>query len=96
MRDEDASLVLQQAGGSDDLLKQMLAHVSIHGRERIIKEVDVTLIWSFSKESQSQIITIVVDSPGKADSLLLTTRKVDSLFSDLGPVAVGKDLQIWS
>ena len=49
MGDKNASLVLQQAGGSYHLLKQMLPNVSINGRERIIQEVDVTLlILSFS------------------------------------------------
>ena len=79
MRDKDSGLVLQQTSGSDDLLEQVLAHVGIHSRERVVEEVD---------------IPVVVHRPRQADPLLLPAREVDSLLSDLGAVTVRKNLEI--
>ena len=53
--------------------------VSINGRKWIIQEVDVP---------------VAVDRPGQAHPLLLASRQVDSLLSDLSHVGLGQDGQV--
>merc|ERR1711971_8475 len=55
--------------------------MSINCRKRVVEQVH---------------ITVVVNCPCKANSLLLSTRKVDPLFPNLRPVAVWKNFKIRS
>lgn len=57
-------LVLQQALGAHHVVKDVLSHVRVHGRERVIEEVDVGAS---------------VHGPGQAHALLLATGQVDAL-----------------
>ena len=52
----------------DHILKDVLTHVSIHGAERVVKEIDVSL---------------GVYCPRQADSLLLASAQVDPTLTNL-------------
>ena len=62
--DQDPCLLRQETPGPDDVVKDVLADVGIHGAERVVKEIDVR---------------IVVDGSSQANSLLLSTTKIDTL-----------------
>lgn len=57
---------LQQALWSDDLLEDVLPHVGVHSRERVVQQV---------------VITVTVDRPSQAHTLLLATRQVNTLMN---------------
>jgi hypothetical protein len=48
----------------NDPVEEVFAHMHIHSRERVIQQVD---------------ISVLIHGPGQADSLLLTTTQVDAL-----------------
>ncbi len=41
MGDEDARLALEHAGVADDVLEDVLAHVRVHGRQRVVQQEHV-------------------------------------------------------
>lgn len=57
-------LVSQYTLGPDDLIKDVLTHVGIHSRERIIQQID---------------IGFPVDGTSQTHPLLLTSRQVQTL-----------------
>ena len=61
-------LPLQQTTVTDDLVKDVSPHVAVHGRERVIQEVNICL---------------GIQGTGQGDALLLTSRQVDALWTDL-------------
>ena len=78
--DSSTNLVAEHATGSYHFFKDVFAHMWVHGTQWVIKEVD---------------IRVTVHSPGKADSLLLTTTQVDTLYTkvDLWYVSARPDIK---
>lgn len=66
MGHQDDSLPLQLL--LDTLLKDVLPHVGVHSRQRVIQQDNVP---------------VGVDCPGHADPLLLTTRQVQASLTNL-------------
>ena len=57
-------LVLQHSLWSNDFVKYVLSDMGVNSTERVIQEVDVT---------------VLIHSPGQTHSLLLTSTQVDAL-----------------
>ena len=80
MSDQNHRLPLQLLLNA--VLKDVLPHVSVHGRQRVVQEEDVL---------------VGVDGSGQADPLLLTPRQVQASLADLRGVREDNqsDLRYW-
>lgn len=75
VRDQHARLLAQVAAHA--LVKQVAAHVRVHGGQRVIKQVHVGIRVQRARER---------------DAVLLAARQVDALLANLAGVAGGKRL----
>mmetsp|Transcript_31750 Transcript_31750/g.80968 ORF Transcript_31750/g.80968 Transcript_31750/m.80968 type:complete len:494 (-) Transcript_31750:512-1993(-) len=75
--DQDDGLPAQRA--ADALLKQRAPHVRVHGRQRVVQQVDVGARVHGARDGHA---------------LLLAARQRHAAVADLGEVAVGQDLQV--
>ena len=66
-RNIDSYLVLEQTVVSDDLLKDVLPHMTVNCRQRVVQQVHVC---------------VTVHGPRQADPLLLATAQVNALKKD--------------
>ena len=71
VRDQDTRLRREQVANA--AIVQRLGHVCVHGAQRIVEQVDVS---------------IGIRCAGKGDPLLLTTRERDALLADFRRVAL--------
>ena len=62
-----------------DLLEDVFPHVGVHSGEGIVEEVEAA---------------VTVDTPGHAHPLLLSSRQIDPLLSDLYHVPARQHLQV--
>ena len=61
-------LILQEALGSDDLIKHVSGYVGIQGAQRVVHDDDVSLL---------------IYSPGQTDPLALTSTQGDALREEI-------------
>lgn len=57
VRDPDARPVLEQAGGPDDLVEDVLADVRVHGAQRVVQQVVVRLVVHGARQRHALLLT---------------------------------------